>query len=371
MSTAAARGGAAGRGDYCYREAVPFAAMVSLQCINVGLNTLFKVAANGGMSRHVFIAYAYGVAALILLPAPFFSRRSGSLPPLNLSILAKFFVLGVIGYSSQLMGFTGINYGSPTLASAISNLSPAFTFVLAVIFRMEKVVLSSTRSWAKLVGAVVSISGAFVVTFYKGPIIINASVSTLLPQYPVFDSTRSDWILGSLFLTVEYILSPIWCIFLTHIMKEFPSSLTIIFFYSSSVSLLAALVGIFVEPDSSKWIIRPNIALVSIVCSGVLNGCISNSVDSWLLHLRGPVYVAMFKPLQIAIAAAMGVIILGDTLYLGSMIGAVIIVTGFYTVMWGKAKEEVGEFVTETGDLEWSTTDQTHPFLQSYKVQDL
>lgn len=31
--------------------------------------------------------------------------------------------------------YKGIEYSSPTLASAISNLSPAFTFVLAVIFR--------------------------------------------------------------------------------------------------------------------------------------------------------------------------------------------------------------------------------------------
>lgn len=37
--------------------------------------------------------------------------------------------------SSQIMGYTGINYSSPTLASAISNLTPAFTFVLAIIFR--------------------------------------------------------------------------------------------------------------------------------------------------------------------------------------------------------------------------------------------
>ncbi|XP_057769399.1 WAT1-related protein At3g28050-like isoform X2 [Salvia miltiorrhiza] len=306
---------AASHRDYCYREVVPFAAMVSLQCINVGLNTLFKVAANAGMSRHAFLVYAYAVAALILLPAPFFSRRSGALPSLNSSILVKFFLLGVVGYGSQLMGFTGINYGSPTLASAISNLSPAFTFLLAIIFRMEKLTLSSSRSWAKVVGAVVSISGAFVVTFYKGSSIINAPLSSPLSLIP--SSTRLDWILGSLFLTLEYILSPIWCIFLTHIMKEYPSGLSIMFFYTSSVSVLAAVVGFFLEPDSTKWIIKPNIALVSIICSGVLNGCISNTVDSWLLHLRGPVYVAMFKPLQIAIAAAMGVIILGDTLYLG------------------------------------------------------
>jgi drug/metabolite transporter (DMT)-like permease len=31
--------------------------------------------------------------------------------------------------------FTGVSYSSPTLASAMSNLVPAFTFLLAVIFR--------------------------------------------------------------------------------------------------------------------------------------------------------------------------------------------------------------------------------------------
>ncbi|KAL6579570.1 hypothetical protein OROMI_009786 [Orobanche minor] len=128
-------------------------------------------------------------------------------------------------------------------------------------------------------------------------------------------------------------------------MKEYPSEFTIIFFYTSSVSVLAAMAVVFVDPDSSKWMIGPNIALVSMLCSGVSNCCINNSVHSWALHLRGPVYVTMFNPLSFAIAAAMGVVILGDTLYLGSIIGATIIVIGFYTVMWGKAKEEFGEFV--------------------------
>ncbi|KAL6577465.1 hypothetical protein OROMI_009793 [Orobanche minor] len=138
-------------------------------------------------------------------------------------------------------------------------------------------------------------------------------------------------------------LVPMWYNLGTHIMKEYPSEFTIIFFYTSSVSVLAAMAVVVVEPDSSKWMIGPNIALVSMF--GVSNYFINNSVHSWALHLRGPVYVAMFKPLSFTIAAAMGVVILGDTLYLGSIIGATIIVIGFYTVMWGKAKEEFGEFV--------------------------
>ncbi|XP_042021557.1 WAT1-related protein At3g28050-like [Salvia splendens] len=365
---------AGGRSSYCYREALPFGAMVSMECLNVGLNTLFKFAADGGMSRHVFLVYAYGVAALLLLlPSLFFSRRrSRVLPSLNSSILLKMFLLGAVGYASQIMGYTGINYGSPTLASAMSNLAPAFTFLLAVIFRMEKVELSSRTSRAKLAGTIISISGAFVVTFYKGPT-INDSFSPSPPSLHqlVLESPRSDWIIGSLFLTVEYMLVPVWYILVTHIMKEYPSEFTIIFFYTSSVSVLAAIAGTFAEPDSSKWMIRPNVALVSMLCSGVFNCCINNSVHSWALHLRGPIYVAMFKPLSIAIAAAMGVVFLGDTLYLGSIIGATIIVIGFYTVMWGKAQEEFGEIVIETTtDLE-SSTDQNHPLLQSYKSHGL
>ncbi|KAL8043925.1 hypothetical protein ABFX02_08G014500 [Erythranthe guttata] len=358
-------GAAEHRRRYCYREVLPFSVMVVMECTNVGLNTLFKVATNSGMSRHVFLVYAYGVAALVLLPSPFFSRRSRVLPPLTFSVLWKIFILGVVGYTSQIMGYTGINYGSPTLASAMSNLAPAFTFVLAVIFRMEKVALSSTSSRAKIIGTIVSISGAFVVTFYKGPSVTTPPIS--LHQSLQYSASQSNWMIGSLFLSVEYFLVPVWYIIQTHIMKEYPAELTVIFFYTSCVSFLAAIVSFFAEPDSTKWIIKPSIALASVLCSGVFGCCINNAIHAWALHLRGPVYVAMFKPLSIAIAAAMGVIILGDTLYLGSIIGAAIIAIGFYTVLWGKAKEDFGEVDVDDRDLEAAA--QKYPLLQSYKTQ--
>lgn len=53
----------------------------------------------------------------------------------------------------------------------------------------------------------------------------------------------------------------------TQIMKEYPAELTVVFFYNLIVSLLAAIVGAFTEPDSSVWRIKPDIALASILCS--------------------------------------------------------------------------------------------------------
>ena len=40
-------------------------------------------------------------------------------------------------------------------------------------------------------------------------------------------------------------------------------------------------------------------------------------IYAWALGLKGAVYVTSFKPLQIVIAVWMGVMFLGDTLYLG------------------------------------------------------
>lgn len=354
---------------YCYKDVLPFAAMVTMECTNVGLNTLYKAATLRGMSYHVFIVYSYAVAAFLLLPAPFFSAKSRVLPPVNLSIVSKIGLLGIIGCTSQIMGYTGIIYSSPALASAISNLVPAFTFILAVIFRMETLSFSKKSTRAKFLGTIVSVTGAFVVTLYKGPKLIwSLSPSLSLSLSTSLSSSQERWTLGGLFLTCEYILVPLWYIVQTQIMKEYPAELTVVFFYNLIVSFLAAIVGAFTEPDSSAWRIKPDIAMASILCSGVLGSCLNNSVHTWALRLKGPLFVSMFKPLSIAIAVAMGVMFLGDELYLGSVIGATIISIGFYTVMWGKAKE--GVIKDEFMNLESSSTPRS-PLLQYYKDEDM
>lgn len=50
-------------------------------------------------------------------------------------------------------------------------------------------------------------------------------------------------------------------------MKEYPAELTVVFFYNLIVSILAGIVGLITEPDSSAWKLKPDIALVSIICS--------------------------------------------------------------------------------------------------------
>ncbi|GAB4854798.1 hypothetical protein Ancab_023383 [Ancistrocladus abbreviatus] len=96
---------------------------------------------------------------------------------------------------------------------------------------------------------------------------------------------------------------------------------------------ISAVVGFVVELDLNAWRLKPDISLAAVLYSGILGSFLANSIHAWVLHRKGPVYIAMFKPLSIAIAAAMGVMFPGDTLHLGSIIGATVITLGFYAVM--------------------------------------
>ncbi|XP_058778699.1 WAT1-related protein At3g28050-like isoform X2 [Vicia villosa] len=284
-------------------------------------------------------------------------------PPLSFSIICKSMLLGAIGCGSQILGYISINYSSPTLASAIANLVPAFTFMLAVTFRMEKLALKSRSSNAKVMGSIISIAGAFVLTFYKGPSIWNSS---LLHQPNEFlKSVDSSWAIAGILLIVDYFLVSLWYIFQVHILKEFPDELTLVLLYSISATIISTVVALISVPNASAWKIGLNLSLISIVSSGIFGKLIGNIVSAWSIHLKGAVYVTSFKPLQIVISVGLGVIFLGDSLYVGSIIGAAIISIGLYGVLWGKATEEIEE---DVGFLDSPSTENA-PLLQSYIPQ--
>nr|XP_011468247.1 PREDICTED: WAT1-related protein At5g40240-like isoform X2 [Fragaria vesca subsp. vesca] len=344
-------------GRSCYRDVLPFTAMVTVESTNVGLNILFKSATSKGLSYYVFIVYSYAFATLLLLPLPFIFSRT-RLPPLNFSLLCKTFLLGLIGFVANLCAYKGIDYSSPTLASAMSNLAPAFTFMLAVIFRMEKLSLRSTNTQAKLFGTLVSMSGALVVILYKGPTVLSG--------------TERDWLKGGVLLTVGYLLFSSWSILQTHIMKTYPVELVLALLYNLFGTIISAPVCFLVaETNLSAWRLRPVIALIAVIYSGFFSTAFSTIVVTWSLNLKGPVYVSIFKPLSIGIAAASSVIFLSDDLFLGSVVGAVMISIGFYGVIWGQAKEEE----MRDQDYDFDNLRGLHsgnaPFLETYKVESM
>ncbi|XP_048433841.1 WAT1-related protein At5g40230 isoform X2 [Pyrus x bretschneideri] len=254
-----------------------------------------------------------------------------------------------------------INYSSPTLDSAMSNLTPAFTFILAVFFRMESLALRSYSTQAKIMGTLVSISGALVVVLYKGPTILSTP-SDPNPS-PMLSTPPTNWVIGGLLCALQYLLYSTWYILQTHVMKAYPAEIVLVFLYNLCGTIISAPVCFIAETNLSAWRLRPDIALVAIIYSGCLGSSFGSLVHTWALHLKGPVYISIFKPLSIAIAAALSVIFLGDALSLGSIVGAIILSMGFYAVIWGKSKEEqMKPLPIGMGKV---------PLLESYKVENM
>ncbi|KAF8039466.1 hypothetical protein BT93_B1868 [Corymbia citriodora subsp. variegata] len=252
--------------------------------------------------------------------------------------------------------YVGMEQSSPVLGMAMMNLIPAFTFILAIILRMEKVNWKSASSQAELVGSIASILGAFIVTFYKGPSIFPQ------PSPPLSVPPRHhNWIFGGFLLVAEAFLTSLSYIGQAFILKDYPVVLNLMFYSMFFSTILSGLLSfVIVREEPRLWIPKVNIGLTAILYSALVDGVFKATLCMWCLKKTGPVYVSMFKPLGIVFAVGLGFKILREKLHLGSLIGAVVIVMGFCGVVWGKAKEEeektiegssrVGESLASSGD---------------------
>ncbi|XP_062010071.1 WAT1-related protein At5g40230-like isoform X2 [Rosa rugosa] len=305
---------------YAQKDVIlPFTAMVTMECIYVGLNIFFKAATSRGLSYYVFIVYSYAIATLLLLPLPFIFRRTG-LPPFKLSLLFELFLLGLT--------------------------------------RMERLSFRSSSSLAKVMGTLVSISGAMVVVLYKGPTILSTTA-------------EKNWVTGGLLVAVGFLMFSTWSILQKHIMKTTcTDELVLAFLNNLCGTIISAPVCFLEEKELGAWIVRPGIPLLAILYSGAFGSSLNILVHMWGVNVKGPVYVSSFKPLSIAIAAASGVIFLGDDLHLGIVVGAVMLSIGLFAVLWGKAKEE--EMSEDCGfDSLRGLPICKKPLLESYKVENM
>uniref|UniRef100_A0A5B6ZRN0 WAT1-related protein n=1 Tax=Davidia involucrata TaxID=16924 RepID=A0A5B6ZRN0_DAVIN len=367
------------------------AVLVATESMEVGLNTLSKAAMRRGMNNFVFVFYQNALAILVIAPLTLLYHRIRSPPPrLTFPILFRIILLGIVGGWLQIFMFTGIEYSSPTLASAMSNLTPAYTFLLAGITRMEKLNLKARSSQAKSIGTIISIIGASTVTFYRGPAIFFApshstSLNGLLQSPAIFSSSshstslngflespQLNWVIGGSFLATSSFLIAVLFIVQTWIMKDYPAEMMVALISCIFGTIQAAIVALIVERDPNAWKLRPDIELLTIAYSAIFVIAFRNIVYSWALHKKGPVFVTMVKPLGMVIAIVLGVTFLGDTLYLGSVIGAAIIALGFYSVIWGKAEEEkiIEEKVVEDSAIHgFDSSTEKIPLLQNKSME--
>ncbi|KAF3328987.1 WAT1-related protein [Carex littledalei] len=316
--------------------------VIALQLCMAGFHIVSRAALNIGISQLVFIVYRNCIALLLLAPCAYFLEKDHR-PPLTFSLLVQFFLLAILGIlANQGFYLLGLYYLSPTYASAIQNAIPAITFAMAAALRLEEVNLKKRYGVAKVVGTVVSIGGATVITLYKGHPLLSQQPKIFIQQQhlSILSSTQIlNWTLGCVYILTHITSWSAWIVLQVPVLKKYPARLSVltltIFFGLVQFLIIAA----FTENDIDKWKIHSGMELFTILYAGLVASGLALSLQIWCIDRGGPLFASVFQPVQTVAVAIMAALILGDQLYTGGIIGAILIMIGLYSVIWGKSEE--------------------------------
>ncbi|CAF2054393.1 unnamed protein product [Brassica napus] len=280
-------------------------ALITLQFCFAGFHIVSRVALNIGVSKVVYPVYRNILALLLIGPFAYFLEKKER-PPLRFSLLVQFFLLALIGITAN-QGFylLGLTYASPTFASAVQNSVPAITFIMACTLRS-----------------------------------LNAQETHHSHDEIESINKSQNWTLGCLYLMGHCLSWAAWMVLQAPVLKKYPAKLTLTSFTCFFGLIQFLVIALFVETDPNNWIIGSWEELFTILYAGIVASGLVVYLQTWCIYKGGPVFVAVFQPLQTLLVAAMAFVVLGDQLYSGSIVGSVFIMLGLYLVLWGKTEEK-------------------------------
>ncbi|KAL8482147.1 hypothetical protein ACS0TY_028343 [Phlomoides rotata] len=234
-----------------------------------------------------------------------------------------------------------MQYTSATFASATVNVLPAVTFILAVVFRMEKINLKKVHSLAKVIGTGITVSGAMMMTLFKGPVVNILWYSHGGGHHAAAKAaTEQNWATGTIMLLLCVVGWSSFFIVQSKTLEEYPAELSLTSLVCGMGILEGGVAAVIMERRMSAWAIGFDLRLLAAAYSGIICSGLAYYMQSVVNRARGPVFVTAFTPLSMIITAVLGAIVLAEQVRLGSLIGAAIIVVGLYTVVWGKGAEK-------------------------------
>ncbi|KAG0512349.1 hypothetical protein BDA96_10G005700 [Sorghum bicolor] len=328
----------------CLGGGLPVVVMLCLNVVAAVMVSLVKVAMNGGMNPLVIVTLQQLTAAVFLAPIAFFKERK-SRPKLTLEIFAYIFVSAALGAAlRQYMIFVALRYTTATFVTAFSNIAPVLTFLLAVATRSEALDLKSRTGMAKLLGTLVSLAGAMVLTLYKGVALTHAAVaaSPHRPTHAAADAdaaSRGKWTLGTVAILGNCVCLSCWFLLHGRLAKKYPHVYSCNALMSLFSFFQVAVVGLCTQRSISPWIITSKFNILTVLYAGIVGCGVSFVLVTWCIEKRGAVFVAAFIPVVQIIVSVIDFSILHEQLYLGSVLGSVLVIGGLYLLLWGKRQE--------------------------------
>lgn len=354
-------------------------AMLALQFGYAGFHVVSRLALNMGISKVVFPVYRNIIALILLVPFAYFLEKKDR-PRLSLSFAIQFFLLALLGITAN-QGFylLGLDNTSPTFASAIQNSVPAITFLMAAALGIEKVRLDRRDGISKVLGTLLCVAGATVITLYKGPTIYSpndqpslmmmttsaaTSTSSSMQLWWLSDAAVSDtgksWTLGCLYLIGHCLSWSGWLVVQAPLLKKYPARLSVTSYTCFFGVIQFLIIAAFIERDLQAWSFHSGEEVFTIFYAGFVASGIAFAVQIWCIDRGGPVFVAVYQPVQTLVVAIMASIALGEEFYLGGILGAILIIIGLYLVLYGKSQERAFALKEAASLVTPSTTPAHH-----------
>ncbi|CAL4910751.1 unnamed protein product [Urochloa decumbens] len=323
----------------------PYGVAIIIQLIYTGMFIVSKAAFDHGMSSYVFVFYRQAAGSVLLLPLAFLLNRRTA-RSMSFMVLLKLFFCALIGVTLSLnLYHVSLKFTSATVASATDNSAPAITFFLALLLRMEHVKLKSWSGIAKLTGVALCVTGVLVIAFYTGPGLSPVNHHRAFashasgPSPPVANPTRGAWVKWTFLMVVANVAWSLWIVMQAAVLKEYPNKMLVTAVQCVFSTMQSFVVAAVAERDFSRWKLRLDISLLAIFYSGFVVIGAAYYLQAWCVEMKGPVFLAVWTPLCFVFTMFCSSFFLGEIVHLGSILGGVLLVGGFYSMLWGKSKE--------------------------------
>ncbi|KAL9385208.1 hypothetical protein Peur_022218 [Populus x canadensis] len=297
------------------------------------VNLLLKKMIDQGTNNMVIATYRLSSSAIFLAPIAYFWER--------LTLTQYLFLLG-------------LEYISVTFSCAFLNTVPVNTFILALLFRLEKLNMSSKAGRAKVLGTFICMGGAVLLILYKGiPLTNPRSEATTTHDILISGKKKRSWVAGSILSLAGCFMWSAWFLMQAKISKIYPcqySSTAIMSFFGA---IQSAALSLILKRKFSMWILKSKLEIISVLNAGIIGSGLCYVGMSWCIKQRGPVFTSAFTPFIQIFAAMFDFSILHEQIYLGSVLGSIVVILGLYILLWGKRTEAV-----DCGEKQAQLTDE-------------
>ncbi|CAN6916833.1 unnamed protein product [Brassica oleracea] len=317
-------------------KSAPVIMIIVINMINGLVNALTKKVLDGGINHMIIATYRLGISTFFLLPIAYFWERN-TRPKLTTSVSFQLFVSGLFGASlMQYFYLLGLSYTSATLGSAFWGTLPAITFIMALIFRFEKLSVKTKAGYGVVFGAMISLAGALILTLYQGIPLSNSQEHATISH---IQKGHENWIKGSFLLSLGVKLFSSWMLIQAKVNVSYPCPYSGTVILSVFGTLQCALLSLIKTRHVEDWILRDKLTIITVIIAGVGAQGMCTVGISWCIKQRGPVFTSAFSPVTLMFATVFDFLILHRIIYLGSVVGSVVVFIGLYIFLWSKRKQ--------------------------------